>query len=454
MKYEKELTISESVDVLVVGGGPAGMAAAVASARLGKKTTLVEQYGFLGGMATSAMVGPYMTSYDRRGKTQIVRGVFDEFVRLLANENGAIHPSQTAPATPESGFHHIGHTNVTPFDSEAIKRLASAYCIQNGVNLRFHTFFVDARLSDRNIIVYCADKSGLIAIEASRVIDCTGDGDVAFRLGLPTMQGRDGDGKTQPCTMFFRIRGVDSKKLEARIRSGYNPNSEKVSCRAFHDLVEQGRETGEFTVPKGHLTFFKDIPEDEWRINTSRILDIDATNPEDLTKAEIIGRNQVYEIFQFIKKHIPGCENILLVDSGPQVGIRESRRIVGKYILNKEDILSGRDFEDTVAYYAYPLDLHDPKGTGVVFSDISKDAYQIPYRCLVSVNLPQLMMAGRCVSCTHEALAGIRVMPCCFALGEAAGTGAALSLYEGVLPDKLEYGKLREQLLKQNCYLG
>ncbi len=463
-KYVYDLPIVEKSEVLVVGGGPAGIAASVASARLGCKTMLVERYGFLGGTATAALVGPFMTSYNKSGTIQIVRGIFDELVRQLENEGGAIHPSKVEAGTPESGFHWKGHNHVTPFDSETLKRVGSGFCLSSGVRLRLHSFFVDAfkrsntseahPITKKEIVAVMASKSGLQGISAQIIIDCTGDADVAARLGLAVEKGRETDRKMQPATMFFRIRNIDSAVLTDYVLDHYIPKEESVAALTFKDMVEEAQKRGRFSIPKEHLTFFKCLPEDEWKINSSRILNLDGTDVEDLSRAEIEGREQVKELVQFIRDNVPGCKNAILVDTGAQMGYRETRRIKGKYVLTEKDVVECTSFPDSVAVYAYPMDLHNPEGKNVIFTEITEEAYQIPYRSLLPEKEEQVLVAGRCISTTHEALAATRVMPCCFATGEAAGTAAALSLKNYVVPSELDYGKLKEQLLKQKVYLG
>jgi hypothetical protein len=334
----------------------------------------------------------------------------------------------------------------------------------NGVRLRLHTFLADAfkrdttetahPLTGQEIVAVVAGKSGLEGISAKIIIDCTGDADVAVRLGLAVEKGRKDDSKMQPATMFFRIRNVDSQTLSRYILDKYRPNEDSMGVHPFSDVVEAARQKGKFTVPKGHLSFFKCLPDDEWKINTSRILDVDGTDVEDVTKAEIEGREQVKELVRFIRENIPGCKNAILIDTGAQTGYRETRRIKGKYVLTQEDVVECRSFDDPIAAYAYPLDIHNPEGTNVSFTDIKDEAYQIPYRSLLPENDEQVIVSGRCISTTHEALAATRVMPCCFATGEAAGTAAALSLKNYVLPSQLDYKKLKDQLLEQGVYLG
>ena len=462
MKFSKEIPIIDTTDVLVVGGGPAGIAAAVSSARLGVKTILLERYGYLGGNATTAMVGPFMTSYSKSGKVQVIRGIFDELVTKMEKEGGAIHPSKVEAGTAFSAFYIADHDHVTPFDHESLKRIASNYCLENGVKLKLHSFLVDAFLSkettclhpktNKSIVAVIASKSGLQGIASKIVIDCSGDADVAYRLGLPIEKGRQRDNKMQPATMYFRVRNIDTNKLTDYIIKNYP--SDRLFNRPFLEEVKKAREKGEYSVPKAHITLFKSIADGEYRINTSRVLNIDGTDVDDLTKAEVEGRCQVQQILSFIKKYVPGCENAELIDTATQIGIRETRRIKGRYVLTAEDVLKGRTFDDAVVSCAYGLDIHDPEGDTAYAQQIEKEIYQIPYRCLLPKGEDQLLVAGRCISATHEAASAARIMPNCMALGEAAGTAAALSLKNNVLPFQLNTELLRRQLQEQGVYLG
>jgi hypothetical protein len=449
--YAKDVPIAAEADVLVVGGGPAGIAAAVASARNGARTVLVERFGFLGGNATAGLVGPFMTSYSQDGKIQLIKGVFEELVERAEALGGAIHPRGVEGGSEYAGFITYGHHRVTPFDPEAVKLVAAEMCLEAGVDLRLHTFVVDTLVEDGGVAgVLVASKSGLQAIRAKVTVDCSADADIAVRAGVPFHQGRDEDGLTQPMTLFFRVGNVDDDKVIEYV-------NRMNEYRPFTSIVMAARERGEFPIPREALGIYRTPHPGIWRVNTTRLHHLDGTDVKDLTKAEIEGRRQVMFLMKFFREQCPGFENAMLLDTAAMIGVRETRRIVGEYTLTADDLASGRDFDDVIALCGYPIDIHSPTGSG---GTMNKEAfacanvYQLPYGILVPQGTDRLLVAGRCVSATHEALGAIRVMPPAFAMGQAAGTAAALAVAEGVEPRNVPVPWLQETLVKSGAYLG
>ncbi len=451
LDYRKQIPIVDEFEVVVAGGGPAGIAAAVASARNGARTLLIERYGFLGGNATASLVGPFMTSYSLDGRQQLIRGIFEELVLRMEAVGGAVHPSKGPAGSPYSGFIVFGHDKVTPFDPEAVKFVAEEMCLEAGVELLYHSFVVDALLEGdavRGVVV--ANKAGLEAFRAQVMVDCTADADVAARAGVPFEMGRAEDGLTQPMTLFFRVAGVDDRRVAEYIAA--HPEDR----RPFASLIREARERGEFPIPREGIGMYRTLEEGVWRINTTRIQRLLGTDPRDLTRAQVEGRRQVLFLLRFFRERLPGFENCRLLDTAAQVGVRETRRIVGEYTLTAEDIAQGREFEDVVALAGYPFDIHSPTGSGggATGELRSANVYEIPYRCLVPINRDGLLVAGRCVSATHEALGAIRVMPTAFALGQAAGTAAALAVRSELPPRRVPVETLQRTLLRQGAYLG
>lgn len=454
--YRKDIPVAEPFDVVVVGGGPSGIAAAIASARHGARTLLIERYGFLGGNLTAGLVGPCMTSYSLDGSLQLIRGIYDEFVRRMEADGGALHPSGIPAGSAYCGFIEHGHDKVTPFEPEAAKITALRMCREAGVSLLFHTLVVDVFTGEgadgrpRVSGLVCASKSGLHLQPATQVVDCSADGDVAALAGVPFEIGRSGDGLMQPMTMFFRVSHVDDDAVEAYVRS--HPDD----FRPYASIIAKAREEGRFTIPRKGVGLYKTLQPGVWRINTSRILKRNGTDVADLTEAEIEGREQVVTLVRFFRENLPGFENCQLLDTAAQVGVRETRRIVGEYTLTLGDLQNGRQFEDVVALCGYPVDIHDPTGAGGGVADAppTANAYEIPYRVMVPQRVDGLLVAGRSVSSTHEALGAIRVMPPCFAMGEAAGTAAALACTEGVEPRAVPVPQLHAALLRAGAYLG
>ncbi|MFN2230762.1 MAG: FAD-dependent oxidoreductase [Anaerolineae bacterium] len=446
--YSSTVPVAGETEVLVVGGGPAGIAAAIASARQGARTLLIEQYGFLGGMATAALVGPFMTSYDIEGQEPIIEGIFREVVDRMVDLGQAVDPAGVKGFTAYGGYHRYGHEHVTPFDPEALKVVAQEMALEAGVTLRFHTFFLDSLTKEATIAgVLCASKAGLEAFRAEVVIDTTGDGDVAARAGAPYEVGRPADGRLQPVSLFFRVGNVDDAAVQAYIDA--HPDDP-----GFVRLMQQAKEREGFTHTKGHLTLFRTPRPGEWWCNVSRVHGVDGTDPAQLTRAEIEGREQVLYLIDFFQGYVPGFERCYLLDTGAQVGVRETRRILGAYVLTAEDVFAARRFPDAIARVSFPIDIHDVSGGGGFFEGPRGGPYYtIPYRCLVPLQVENLLVAGRPISATHEAHGSLRVMPPCFATGQAAGTAAALALETGVLPRGIDVTLLQRSLEQQGALI-
>ncbi|MBR2615810.1 MAG: FAD-dependent oxidoreductase [Clostridia bacterium] len=453
--YSKRIP-SEAADVLVIGGGPAGLCAAIASARQGAKTLLVEKASFCGGMATAGLVAPFMTCYDSGGSTLLIRGLFEEIVNRLVEMGGAIHPSEIPTASAFTSYITAGHIHVTPFRAESLKLLADRMLAEAGVRVLYHTSLVDAITEGERVTrVIVAKKEGLFAIDAKVIVDCTGDGDCAVAAGAPYTVGNE-KGKMQPATMFFRIGNVDSKKIDADIEANLDNFYRKdgVNYRSLHWHVSRAREAGDWTLNRVSIGLFRGVEEDEWSINTSRIMDIDGTRSESLTLGEQKGREQVDEIFAFLKKYVPGCENAKLLQTGSTLGIRETRHIEGMKTLTTDDVLNCRVPEDSVLIAANSVDVHGKFGpTSNEYITLPEGKYYgIPYGCLVPKGFSNLLVAGRCLSADSTAAGAVRVMPPCMAMGQAAGCAAAISQLEGTDVRKLDVSKLRKTL-EQNGVL-
>lgn len=433
-------------DVLVVGGGNAGCAAAVAAARHGANTFLVERYGFLGGTATAAMVGPWMTFHS--GKDRIVGGIAQEIVeRLVCKGASPGHLSDSSDYV----------ATITPFDPEVHKALLLEMMREAGVKLLLHAYFLEAKVDGGTVTgATFATIGGVRICNGTVVIDATADALVAASAGVPTQQGDD-RGRVQPATLIFRLSHVDLAKTAKYVSE--HPEEMRSSLPAhartpesltavagLYSLWQRARDEG-LDVPRELVSFFISPYPDEVTVNMTRVVDVDPLDADDLTRAEVESRLQAMQLLEFFRKYVPGFESARIAGTGTQVGIRESRRIVGRYTLTRDDVLQGRKFDDAVARSAYPIDLHNPAGSGTTTQRLAPGAsYEIPFRSLVPVNREQLLVAGRCISTTHEALASTRLTPTVMTLGQAAGTAAALACTRGVRVGDINVDELRGQL--------
>jgi hypothetical protein len=442
-------------DVLVVGGGNAGCAAALAAARNGAHTLLVERYGFLGGTATAAMVGPWMTFHS--GRERIVGGIAQEIVeRLVARgaSPGHIPDSSDYVAT------------ITPFDPEAHKALLFDMMRESRVNLLLHAYFLETLCDDPGTVggASFATVGGMREYEAAVTIDATADAYVSASAGVELHQG-DGAGRVQPASLMFRLSHVDLEATAQYVREHADqmrtslPPAERTAgaltaVAGLYELWERARRNGEVDVPRELVSFFISPYPDEVSVNMTRVLDIDPLDPDDLTRAEIEARRQAMQLVAFFRRDVPGFAHARLAAAATQIGIRESRRIVGLYTLTRDDVLKARAFDDAVARSAYPIDIHNPSGSGTTTYRLPEGAsYEIPYRCLVPESVEGLLVAGRCISTTHEALASTRLTPTVMTLGQAAGTAAALAVRGGRRPRAVDSRELRAQLMRDGVDL-
>lgn len=441
-------------DVLVVGGGNAGCAAAIAAARRGARTLLAERYGFLGGTATAAMVGPWMTFHS--GGERIVGGIAQEIVERLMRKGaspGHVPDSSDYVAT------------ITPFDPEVHKAVLLEMMRDAGVSLLLHAYFLAAECRDATVSgATFATVGGARTKNATVTIDATADALVAASAGVPTQQG-DERGRVQPATLMFRLSHVDLGELASYLRA--NPAEMRTSLTpqertpgaltavaGLHSLWQRAIDDGVVNVPRELASFFISPYPDEVTVNMTRVVDIDPLDPDDLTRAEVESRLQAMQLLDFFRERVPGFKNARIAASGTQVGIRESRRIEGRYTLTRDDVLQARHFDDAVARSAYPIDLHNPSGSGTTTHRLAPgESYEIPYRTLLPVNREQLLVAGRCISTTHEALASTRLTPTVMTLGQAAGTAAALACERGVRAGDVDARELRARLVEDGVLL-
>lgn len=452
MRYCKEITRVYTADILVVGGGPAGFGAAVAAARNGAKTMLIEQNSVLGGMATAGLVGPFMTCYDDDCTEQIVKGIFDELCLRTEEKGGAIHPSKISGMNTYNSYYLKSHEHVTPYQSEVLAVVMDEMVTEAGVQVLLNTRLADVLTKDGSIEgVLVLMKEGLAMIQAAQYIDCTGDADVAYHAGVPTWLGDKETGIMQPTSLFFEVSGIDREAFVQELEANrYRLDDHMGNCFAW--LIQQAKEKGEWTIDRSDIGMYEQNIPGRWKVNTSRMAYVDATNTEQTTAALMEGRRQAQEILAFLKKYVPGCKNAQILQVATALGVRETRHIVGKYELNTQDVLTRRHFEDAICTFSYAIDVHHSEGGGVTFTLVDR-YYTIPYRCLIPENCDNLLVAGRSICGTSEAAASYRVMPACIATGQAAGTASAMAVQRGIKPEEVPVGELRNTLIAQGAVI-
>ncbi len=400
------------------------------------------------------MVGPWMTFHS--GSDRIVGGIAQEIVsRLIALGASPGHIPDSSDYVP----------TITPFDPETHKALLFEMTTQARVRLLLHAWFTSALVEGDAVVGAAFDTVGGKRVYRARVvIDATADAFVAASAGVPTQKG-DARGRVQPASLMFRMSHVDLAKTAAYLRT--HPDQMRTSLKAhertastvtavagLHDLWARAQKDGLVDVPRELVSFFVSPYPDEVTVNMTRVLEIDPLDPDDLTRAEIEARRQVMQLAAFFRARVPGFENARIAATGTQIGIRESRRIVGRYTLTRDDVLQARHFDDAIARSAYPIDIHNPSGQGTTTQRLAPGtSYGIPYRCLVPSTCEGLLVAGRCISTTHEALASTRLTPTVMTLGQAAGTAAALACERDVAPSAIDTLELRAQLERDGVVL-
>ncbi len=443
-------------DVTVIGGGPGGLPAAIASARNGAKTLLVERNGFLGGVAATGL--PLLALYDRTGR-QVVGGIADELVGRLESVGATFGGAIPCPI----------HNSITPVNPFWLRIVAMEMCERAGVDLLFSTGIDDVCTRDGRITgVRLSSKSRKFEMGTRVLIDATGDGTAASLAGADYEMGSNNDGKVQPVSLVFSLGNVDIDEvlryLKAHPETFANPetygvhysleyflNSKSFYFTGFGEFIEEARRSGEFDIPRDRVIFAKQPNRNEVVVNATRVLDIDPTDPFSMSRAEVETHRQVRILFNFFKKYCPGFSDVFLANIACGTYARESRRIVGIKTMTHEHVDQGLIPEDSIALAGYNVDVHT--GHGIVLQP-SEHAIGVPYGCLVSGNIGGLLTSGRCISVEPYPLGLTRAMGTCFAVGEAAGTAAALSVASGDALADLDPAAVRTNLQQNGAIVS
>jgi hypothetical protein len=436
---ERRTPIHATVDVLVLGGGPAGIAAAVTAARAGASTMLVERYGFLGGAGTASMVSNFcgLFAHDAAGEiSQVTHGIADEILARLS--------ARDALAQPMSSRRFSVTTQA--YDIAAYKIVLDEMLASAGVRVMFHTMGVGVLAADRRAsAIVVESRSGRAAIRASAFIDASGDADLATWCGVPISIGDD-DGHMQFPTMMFRVGQVDHERAQ---RDGI-PHMEELMTAAEASGSFRFARRSAVVRPQPHAT--------EYRVNVTQARRADGfavsgLDVDDLSFGEADGRRQASDFARFLRACVPGFESSYLLELAPQLGIRETRRIRGAYELSSADVLSAASFDDSIGVNPWPIEEH--VAGDIVFERIpGRGFHEIPYRSLVPNEIDNLLVVGRCASTDHRAQAATRVSGACFVMGEAAGSAATIALDRGSSLADVPLPILQERLRAQGAFLG
>lgn len=440
---------TKTCDVAVIGGGPGGLPAAIQAARMGKTTILVERNSFLGGTATSGL--GILGYLDRQGR-KALGGIAQELIDRLTGYGGAIghYPCPV-------------HNSITPISPDWFKIVAVEMCREAGVEILFNNELLDVSVDNGRVIrIEVYGKCTHTLIDAKVFIDGTGDGDLAYMAGARYVSGQDGTGIMQPCTMMFTVTDYDLDKfldfaeqspenfgIKEDYAKGYNPTffrANRGHCFiGMDELIKKAKAAGDFHVPRNQFIHITTPVDGMLAINTSRIIEIDASDPYQLSKGLEEGYLQVRELMAFMNKYLPGFERARLAGISPTLGVRETRHFVGVKRLTHETMYAPETKREAIAQSAYNIDIHSGVKDHIDLTPVAKP-FGIPYGCLVPESLNGLLLSGRTISVDTRVFASARVMGPCIAVGEAAGTAAALSIDNGIDVRDLDVNTLRAVL--------
>jgi len=435
----RQIPLYGEYEVAVLGGGPAGIAAAVAAARAGRRTLLIERYGFLGGMGTAAGVTNFcgLHANVHGGMHRVVQGIASDLLARIDRLDGLNAPHLI-----------LGKILAQAYDTAAYKIAADDLLAAHKVDVLFHALGAGVVMDDERCIdaLMVETKAGRRAVRAGIFIDCSGDGDLAAWAGAPFEVGDNAGGMMYP-SMMFRLNGIDPVKAGD-------------AWRTIPALMEKAEAAGTHRFPRKTAIVRPQRSAIEWRVNFTQLARADGgavsgIDPDQMTRGEIEGRRQAVEAFEFLRT-VPGFEKSYIVDLPPQLGIRETRRVIGGYLLSGEDVLGCASFEDSIGVNGWPMEQHVAGDVVFKFPPIpeSRGFNELPYRMLVPEGIDNLLMAGRCASMTHEGQSAARVSGACFAMGEAAGLAASLALSGNTIPRDIAVEKLQQMLKQQGAFIG
>lgn len=447
----RHTSITDDYDVIVAGAGTAGIVAAVAAARNGARTLVLERMGFMGGHIATQLLEHSAGWFDAKGAAT-VGGLPVELAQRLIE----------AGASPGHVSDDTGYTRFRlPVDHEAFKSVVTQWLVEEGIDFLVYTPVVGLVEREGRVAVLVENKTGRRAYTATAVVDCTGDADVCAHAGCEFLS-QPGD-TSQPVSLLFKIGGIDHRQLLAYVRShssafklGVDPETlsgqRHVNLWGFGELLAKGFADGVLSLERAEFHYAGDTETGEAVINATRVA-ADATDAMALSRAEAVLRKQVLEFVTFFRTYLPGGDKAHLIATAACVGVRESRRIRGCGILTDDDVRQGRRQPDAIARGGFPIDSHDAKGKSMEAAEHVPSGYDIPLRALVPFKGPNLIVAGRCISAERKALASARITGTCMAMGQAAGTAAAMSAHSGIPIRALDVEKLRDILHRQGALL-
>ena len=409
-------------DLIVAGGGITGTAAAISAAREGLSVLLIERTGSLGGAFSNQLVYPFIR-------------------RTIVLPDGSRTPINLGLYAEMAQRHkEMGGVSASGWQPEIFKITLDQMLTEAGAEVLFHTQLIDVSREGRLIkTIRVAGKSGIFELGADFFIDTTGDGDLMAYAGCAYQLGRESDGLCQPMTTCFRMSGVDLKKF-------------REEHTHLIQLYQEAQERGEIENPRENILVFYGLSDHTLHLNTTRVVKHNPVDVWELSQAEIIARRQVLEMYHFLRKHSEACKNAVISSIASEVGVRESRKLKGVYILTGEDLKACTDFEDSIAVGNYDIDIHNPEGSGTYMYRLApSEYYRIPYRCLLPRETDNLWVAGRCLSADHAAHSAVRVIPIVACMGEAAGCAAALAHQTGTNAHTLDVPALQSMLVRKGA---